>query len=181
VEQLLAAAGAIILGGGGLSLIAFGIFKWLGEKCLTSKFEEKLAPYKHAQQKELEQLRFRINSLMDRTTKLHQREFDIVPEAWSLLVEAHNTVLSLVASLQQYPDVNRMNASQLDEFVKDSFLTEWQKNELKLAPDKLKYYQKALFWHRLGKGKAACRDEHVHLLKNGIFMSDDLECEIQEG
>jgi hypothetical protein len=62
------------------------LFKVLGEKWLNAKFEERLAQYKHAQQKEIEQLRFRINSLMDRTTKLHQHEFDVLPEAWSRLM-----------------------------------------------------------------------------------------------
>jgi len=42
-----------------------------------------LLAYKHEQQKELEHLKFSINAQMDRATKLHQREFEALPEAWS--------------------------------------------------------------------------------------------------
>jgi hypothetical protein len=63
--EIFAAIGAFILGSGAISAIAFGLFKVLGEKWLNAKFEERLAEYKHAQQKEIEQLRFRINALMD--------------------------------------------------------------------------------------------------------------------
>jgi hypothetical protein len=82
LTDILAAIGALIVGSGTIGAIAFGLFKVLGEKWLNAKFEERLAEYKHAQQKEIEQLRFRINSLMDRTTKLHQHEFEVLPEAW---------------------------------------------------------------------------------------------------
>jgi len=83
---------------------AFALFKLLAEKWLTAKFDERLAEYKHAQQKELEQLRFRINAMMDRTVKLHQREFDVVPETWSRLNDALNSVMALVSRVQSYPD-----------------------------------------------------------------------------
>jgi hypothetical protein len=67
IGPVLAALGAIIVAGGGLAFIAYAIFKYLGQKWLDAKFEERLAAYKHAQQKELEQLKFEINALMDRT------------------------------------------------------------------------------------------------------------------
>jgi hypothetical protein len=68
-----------VLGGFGviaalLVTVAYYLFKFLSEKWLNAKFEERLAAYKHEQQKELERLKFEINTLMDRTVKLHQRE-----------------------------------------------------------------------------------------------------------
>jgi len=43
---------------------SYALFKWFSEKWLNAKFEERLASYKHAQ---------------DRTVKLHQREFEAIP------------------------------------------------------------------------------------------------------
>jgi hypothetical protein len=68
---ILTAIGAFIVAGGGLAAIVYAIFKFFSEKWLNAKFEERLAAYKHEQQKEIEQLRFKINALMDRTVKLH--------------------------------------------------------------------------------------------------------------
>src|ERR1700736_1981739 len=110
LQVILAPIGALVAGGGILSIIVFGTFKLLGEKWLNSKFDERLAAYKHEQQKELEHLRFRINSLMDRTAKLHQREFDIVPEAWGRLVEAYSSVLWFTPPFQFSPDLAGMSA-----------------------------------------------------------------------
>jgi hypothetical protein len=58
---LVAAIGTLVLAGGGISAIAYGLFRFFGERWLNAKFEERLAAYKHAQQKELEHLRLEIN------------------------------------------------------------------------------------------------------------------------
>jgi hypothetical protein len=110
--NLLAIFGLSAIGFGGIAAVSYWLFKLFSEKWLNTKFQERLESYKHEQQKELEQLRFKINALMDRTTKLHQREFDVLPEAWSRLVDAHDHVFSV-----QYPDVDKMNGQQLEELV----------------------------------------------------------------
>jgi hypothetical protein len=57
----------LALVGGGAAIVAstvalaYWLFKLFSEKWLTAKFDERLAAYKHEQQKELEQLRYKIN------------------------------------------------------------------------------------------------------------------------
>jgi hypothetical protein len=58
----------------------FALFKIFGEKWLDAKFEQRLAKYKHEHDQEIERLRGRINALMDRTIKLHQHEFETLPQ-----------------------------------------------------------------------------------------------------
>ena len=169
LTDILAAIGALIVGSGAVTAIAFGLFKVLGEKWLNAKFEERLAEYRHAQQKEIEQLRFKINALMDRTTKLHQHEFDVLPEAWSRLNEAFAHTTALVSPLQSYPDLNRMRDDHLNEFLKKTTLEEWEKTELMAETDRTEFFVKRIFWHRLSDAKAACREHHIYLKKSGIF------------
>jgi hypothetical protein len=69
--------GTVLLAGGGGGAVVFYLFKLFGEKWLNTKFEERLATFKHEHQKEIERLRGTINTLMDRATKLHQREFEV--------------------------------------------------------------------------------------------------------
>src|SRR5690242_14921631 len=88
LEEILKAVGAVVLAGGGMSLIVYQVFKHLAARWLESKFEERLQALKHAHGKELEQLRFRISALLDRATKLHQREFEVLPDAWAKLNDA---------------------------------------------------------------------------------------------
>jgi hypothetical protein len=91
----------LALVGGGAAVVtstvalAYWLFKLFSEKWLTAKFDERLAAYRHQQQKELEELRFKIRSLMDRTTKLYQREFFARPtRPFLLLRRPRSTKLS---------------------------------------------------------------------------------------
>jgi len=117
MQPVFAAIGYVVMVAGGGAAVAVGLFRAFGERWLNAIFEKQLAAYRHEQQKELEHLRYRINALMDRMTKVHQREFDVVPEAWSRLIDSYNQVTAFVASLQKYPDLDRMPQAHLDEFL----------------------------------------------------------------
>ena len=100
IRSLAALIGVFVVGAGGAVAIAFAFFKWLGEKWLNSRFEERLEAFKHAQQLEIEHLRFRISAMMDRTEKLYQREFEVLPEIWGLLIDSLGAVRSVTGPLQ---------------------------------------------------------------------------------
>src|SRR5258706_7575844 len=95
LSNLLATIGAVVIGAGAVGAFAWWLFRLFSEKWLNSKFEERLAAYKHEQQKELEHLKFEINAQMDRATKLHQREFEALPEAWARLRKPHVIIARL--------------------------------------------------------------------------------------
>jgi hypothetical protein len=177
-DVLLKVAGVVVVAGGGAAALILGPLRYLADKWLTSKFNQRLEQFKHAQQVEME---FKINSLFDRTTKLHQREFEVVPTAWALLVECKNQVSAIITALQQYPDLDRMTDPQLDEFLEGSFLAKWQRDEIKTSAKKADYYMKAVFFHRAGEARAACREQHVYVLKNGIFMPSDMKEKFDSG
>ncbi|MCA1530769.1 hypothetical protein [Bradyrhizobium yuanmingense] len=82
---------------------------------------------------------------------------------------------ALIAAFQQYPDLDRMTDPQLDEFLEGSFLAKWQRDELKAAAKKVDYYIDAVFYHRYDQARAACREAHVYVLKNGIFMPREMK------
>ena len=105
----------------------FALFKIFGEKWLDAKLEQRLAKYKHEHDQEIERLRGRINALMDRTIKLHQHEFETLPQVWSRLNDAFGLTQSLVASFQSYPDLSGISADHLDEFLNTTPLHNWEK------------------------------------------------------
>jgi hypothetical protein len=175
LQELLAFVGgsAVVLAGS--AGFAYWLFKQFSEKWLTAKFNERLEAYKHQQQKELEELRFKISGLLDRTVKLHQREFEVLPETWAKLVIAHANVQGLVSAFQEYPDVNRMSSKQLEEFIENSPLRPWQKDELRNASDKTEYYVDARNWVRTWDVREICRDYFVYEKKNSIFIRTEIK------
>jgi hypothetical protein len=180
ILPIFTALGAVVVVGGGFATIAYNIFKVFGEKWLNAKFVERLAAYRHAQQRELEQLKFEINTLMDRTMKLHQREFDVLPETWGLLTDAFNTTVPIALGFIQYPDVNRMSDDQLGELLEKSPLVGWEKTELKAAADKTKYYANAIFRSNFDKAGEACTAFRVYLSKHGIFIPEPIKAKFAE-
>jgi hypothetical protein len=172
MQHILTAIGAVIGVGGGIAVVSYGLLRFFGEKWLSARFEERLAAYKHAQQKELEELRFKINALMDRTIKLHQKEFDVLPEAWGRLVETHGLISSITSPLQSYPDLDQMTGPQLEEFLEKCPLANWQNQEVRNSPKRTDSYMKAIAWHKIAIGREKTQELYVFLRKNGIFIPE---------
>ena len=172
---LLAGIGAVIVAGGSLAVIAYGIFRYLGQKWLDAKFEERLAAHKHAQQRELEHLKFEISTLMDRTVRLHQREFDVLPEVWGRAIDAFNAIHPMALGFQEYPDLDKMSADQLQELIDKCPLAGWQKKELLATGAKTRYYADAMMWHKLADAGDAYNEFNEYFRKNGIFVSDEIK------
>jgi len=133
-----------------------------------------LQSLKHEHDQEIEGLRFKIAALLDRAVKLHQREFEVLPEAWSKLNDAYWYVKSFVSALQSYPDIDRMSTPHQKEFIDSSPLQEWQKEELKKEANKTNLYAKQIFWHKLEEAQRKCRDANIYLVKNGIFVQKEI-------
>jgi hypothetical protein len=180
VGPILTYLGAAVLGLGGIGAIVYWLFKLLAAKWLDEKFAERLSSYKHAQQKELEQLKFEISALLDRTVKLHQREFDVLPQIWGLLTDAFTITRPVTLGAVMSPDIKQMTAEQFEDFLDKIPLAGWQKNELKAASDPVRYYLDAISWHDLNRAQIACGEFHVYLLKNGIFIPPDIKRKFSE-
>jgi hypothetical protein len=174
LDSALELVGAVVIAGGGLALLVYQAFKHLAAKWLDTKFDERLQDLRHKHERELEHLRFRINALLDRTTKLNEREFDVLPKAWSKLHTAFWQARAFVSSLQSYPDLDRMQDSQLDDFIENCQLASWQKPELRASTDKNGYYQKHIYWVKLATVLDQVRDANIFLAKVGIFMLPDV-------
>lgn len=172
---LLTFVGLIFGAGGGVAVVAYALLRFFGEKWMNARFEERLAAFRHAQGKELEELRYKINALMDRTVKLHQKEFDVIPEAWGKLNTSYGVVTAITSAFQQYPDLDRISETQLEEFLEASFMAKWQRGEIRLTDKKTEYYRKALTWNRITEATEACREFHVYFRKNGIFVPEPIK------
>ncbi|MGM4918517.1 hypothetical protein [Tardiphaga sp. 813_E8_N1_3] len=180
LSDFFTAIGYIVVGAGALGTFVWWLFRTFSEKWLNSKFEERLAAYKHEQQKELEHLKFAINTQMDRATKLHQREFEALPEAWARLMDAHGYVASLVSRYQSTPDLNRMRADELKEFIQNSKLADWQRQLVLEANNKTDAYKEQIEPFKVARANKASRRFYLYFRKNGIFLRDPLKKQFEE-
>lgn len=170
-QQILASFAGIVLTGGGAAAFAFYLFRQFGEKWLSSVFERRLEALRHEQAQEIERLRFRIAKMLDRASKLSQREFEVLPDAWAKLVDAYYGARAHVSGLKQIPAVDQMSEEQLEEFLRSSELTETQKNELRNSDNRAGTYHELIYWHEKARIEGVARELSRYLAKFGIFMT----------
>jgi len=163
------------------ALFAWGAFRWFGKSWLETQFAQRLERFKHEQNQEIERLRFRINALMDRTAKLHQHEFEVLPGLWARIGDAVGSAQWVVSRMQTVPGLDRMNPEGLEEFFEEVGLTSRQRNELRALPsDQINdEYTKMRFWTRLMNAKNDSAELNNYMLSQGIFMQSDLKAKVK--
>jgi hypothetical protein len=134
-----------------------------------------MANFRHEQQKEIERLKFEINSLMDRRLKLYSHEFNVLPEAWQKLFDAFIRVSAVTSVIQTHPDLDKMQPAQLLEFLNHAELRDWQKEEIRQATDKTGLHSEYEWQYRLSLAVTATNESLLFLRQNGIFIQDDLK------
>ena len=159
---------------GGATAIAYGLIKFFGKNLLDYHFSEKLEEFKTEQSLKLQHFQFSIDSEFNRISKVHEKEFEILPEAWKKLQEAHQELVNIAHPFQSWPNLNRYSDAELKSFVENSELKDFQRQELLSAPDKLKYFQEKVFWLRLHKARNKFIEFRKLLKFNKIFFRTEL-------
>lgn len=174
IEQIFEIIGQIVLLGGGASVIAYGSLRLFLRRWLDHRFDQSLEEFKRKQSELLEQTRYEINTRFDRITKIHEKEFEVLPKAWKMLQDAYGRLIRLASPLQQWPELDRFSDNELEAFLENCELQDFQKEELRQADDKLAYYQEKAYWVRLNDAIRAFYEFRDYLRSNKIFLSRDL-------
>jgi hypothetical protein len=174
-EILFAILGKLIIYGGGAVSIAYAFFVFLGKKWIDNKFAAKLEEYKTAQNKELEDFKYKINTLFNRAVNIHEKEYDVLPTAWTKLHDAKDYISSLVSPLQSYPDFLRLTEAEIKSLLKGYKWEDHQIYSLINAHDKNEYFQERIFCQRVGEAQSKFYEFHSYIVRNRIFLSAELK------
>lgn len=160
---------AFLVAAGGL---VFAFLKFGGEKLIEHQFNKSLEGVRAEQAKSLEQLRFDISASLDRTAKLHQFEFEVLPEAWSRLHIAGGTCYEAIKQNIRKVEVQFLTDEQLASVLENHEISELDSQNIKnlSGNDRQVAFDKALNFHRW---KIAYRDYgeyNNYLLSHGIFI-----------
>jgi hypothetical protein len=153
------------------AVVAWGIFRKFAESWLDEKFAKRLEAFKHEKAKEIEQLRHKITALFSRISKIHDKEFEVLPTAWFKLHTVYGCTHQVCMALKTYPDFNQMDAAHFKAFVAGCTLHEVKKNELlQLQPsDRNEYYQLWKFWADINEADSAQKDFSNYIVTNRIL------------
>ena len=158
---------------------AFAVFKLLGEKWLEAKFATQLEDNKHAQSKQIEQLKLRINATFDRTVKLYGREFDVLPDVWVKLTTALTCGLGIASRFRTTPDLQQYDEARKTSLFEELKITETERIEIERADNKTNALSDVLFWRSWRKAFDAWCDARDTFDRSIIFIDGDLHDPIQ--
>ena len=153
---------------------AWLLFRYLGDKWLSGKFDERLEAFKSAQQQEIERLKLRINTAFDWTVKLQGREFEVLAEIWEKLADAFNAILALISPMQSYPNLDRMKTQELEHFLSLQDIPDYQKDDIRNASQKLEVYIGMRFWQSYNLVDQKRLDFDRYFLMNRMFVRQDI-------
>jgi hypothetical protein len=180
VQSVLRVAAELLAAGGGGAAVAWAIFAKFGDRWLEQRFAVRMEEFKHAKTTEIENLRHSIASLFSRISKVHEKEFEVLPTAWFKLHDAYGKTFRVISSLKQFPVLNDMSTAQLEEFVGSCRLPKFRKSELLQAANRDEYYQRWIFWSDFAAAQTAHTESRNYFVLNRIFMTNDLQHKFSE-
>jgi len=121
-------------------------------------------------------LNMEIDALFSRVTKIHEKEFEVLPKAWKKLQMAVGDVSLLIHPGRQYPELESATSERLEEILKASNLSKIDKKELRALPnrERLRYYSERQRWYELWDVEKSTNEFHRYIKINSIFISSDL-------
>ncbi len=157
-------------------LVVILLFKYFGSKWLERKFAERLEDHKHKLENEREKLKLKINSLFNRATKIHEKEFEVLPIAWEKLDNLLDLIRKFILETHSIPDLNNKSSQELEEFLSKQDFEEEEKQNVRDNEDKNLW-----FYHEKSKKVGnACLDFQNYVTKKGIFLSPEIKNKFKE-
>ena len=99
-----------------------GMALWFGktyvDKWLTNRFQGQLDDLKHIQAQEIEKMKANFAEALDRTSKLHAHEFEILPTTWGLLSTAISQVQDALTVYFEVQTVHEIEDRHLATIMK---------------------------------------------------------------
>lgn len=176
-QQVMAFILKLIAYAGGSTALAFIVFKTLGDRWLDNKFKERLKLVEHGYAVELSKLKQRLDTAANGLNRIHQKEFEVLPEAWGLLDEAMNTLKWVVSPMQSYTDVSRMGDEDWRDFIEggNAFGKADKRYLLGIhSTNRQKEYNRLYDAHKNWLAEKAIRDFQNYAARHSIFLPEEL-------
>ena len=182
LDAILQAIGGIVTVSALATAIAalIGVFfKKAVEKWIDNHFEQRKKEFEHEQAKELQQLKVKIDTILQGSLKFQEREFTVIPEAFAKTCAAFNAAQSVCYPAWP-PPLEKMNAEELIEALAKTSLTEYQKKVICLASGTMRAdrWQEFMTYQHMNSFREIYRDAYHYVDIHGIFIPDEIRGEL---
>jgi len=153
-----------------------------GKNLARSEDIEKLVAEVRALTKASETIKTELQSLFSRISKVHEREFEVLPKAWFTLHEAVGSAFGAVSGIRVLTNLDAMPDDQYAEFIENSELMPYQKKRLAkfTGPERSIRFSEENDVVALRNAFEKHRVFNNYLIEHRIFMSKDLHAAFNE-
>jgi hypothetical protein len=165
-----------------ISGIAWAVFRAVSKKWLDAKFAERFADYQHRQTLQGDAFRSDLAALLDRATKLHAQEFEVLPKAWELLTTAMGLAGQATSMVTEHPDVARMTEPEFEVALTHQPFKDHEKDRMRAldGEGRAKLYRDLYDRYRFYAAWEAGREFRNFVILKGIFIEKDLRIQIRK-
>lgn len=175
----------VVYGGIGLLILVAVVglvlvIRFLFVKFIEAEISKRLQSHQHAQQIEIENIKYRIANLAGRASSIYLKEYEHLPSVWISLNETYRSTALLAGGVRNYPSLNGVSAVDLELFLDNTDLIDWQKDRLRKSTNKTRDY---IDFIGRKEFRQAARD-HDELITNidkyAIFFSVEIKKEMMD-
>lgn len=155
----------------GLTAVAYWLFQTFSQKWLETRFSERLESYRH-----------QLSALLDRTTRLHAQEFEVLPNLWEKLSKAMGGAMNILSPLQLSGDISYAKDEELAAILEKSHLLEHEKQQVRDAGkfERSPLFHRFVMNHRFKGAVADWNDFNSYAVSKSIFLEPTLSARIRE-
>lgn len=145
--------------------LAIALAKFSGQKLIEHQFN-----------KSLEAAKAKHSAFLDRTIKLHQYEFQVLPEAWERLHVAGGSCSSAVQRTVRRIEVASLTGDQLKIVLTNLEISQLDSDHILSLEGEARQnaFDKAEGYHKWNLARRDQAEFHNYLLSHGIFMPREL-------
>jgi hypothetical protein len=185
-RKLLADAGIVFVIVAALLIAVFFAARTYIEGWIRKRFDAQLKAMEQAHARhlqdmqfthdhEIERIRETVQATFSRISKVHEKEFEVLPKMWSMLHLAHGAAHALVVGSEPAPNFEALNDEESLMAVLDvKEFSAIQKNAVRQSSDQMKTYLDIVRLKNIHRGKTAQIAFNNYILENQIFLSVEL-------
>jgi hypothetical protein len=164
MKEVFEPVGKIVLYGGGPTVIAYLTFAFLGKRTVETWFAKRLKKFE-----------YKLNSIFNRVTKIHEKELEVLPQAWGRLHDLLDSVTQFIRETHRI-SLNNKSTSELEKFLSKQNLSKDEKQIIFESKDKDSCFFRVLS-ERTSK---ASWDFQGYIDKNAIFLSPEIKTKFRK-
>jgi len=163
--------------GGGVAVVialtgvAYWLFQTFSAKWLETRFSERLESYRHE-----------LSTLLDRATRLHAQEFEVLPTLWDKLSTSMASALGALSPFQVGTDLTFVSDPELEAILEKSPLEEHEKQRVRDAKqsDRRRLFGDLESHHRVQRAYQDWREFSNYAVAKSIFLDPELSGQIRK-